>query len=244
MNVRSAAPPNPIPGDDRTTTARIRDAALACFAQDGFRTTSIRAVAERAGVSPALVMHHFRSKAGLRQACDAFVVGYLRTRKREALRAGPSIDPWSLVRPEDDRLPLLAYLARALREPSEAVVALVDELVADTAANLAAGVEAGTVRALDDPRGVAAVLTLWSLGALTLHEHVRRLLGADLTGPMSSIANQRGYTLPAMEVLGYGVVAPAMAERMRAATAAWAGATDTPGGAPPGSPAAPTEEDA
>jgi AcrR family transcriptional regulator len=174
----------------------------------------VRAIAERAGVSPALVIHHFGSKERLRAACDAFVAGFVRERKVEAMKAGPGLDPLALLRDDDDRLPLLAYLARALQDGSPAVAALVDEMVADAEAVLAAGVASGMVRPLDHPRGVAAVLTLWSLGALVLHEHARRVLGTDLTGPMSSAALSAGYTVPAMEILTHGLVAPGMYERL------------------------------
>ena len=215
---RSAKTP-PGPADDRTTAARIRDAAFVTVAEAGFRAATVRAIAERAGVSPALVIHHYGSKQRLREACDAFVTGFVRERKVEAMKAGPGLDPLALLRDDDDRLPLLAYLARALQDGSPAVAALVDEMVADAEAVLAAGVESGTVRPLHHPRGVAAVLTLWSLGALVLHEHVQRILGADLTGPMSSAALSAGYTVPAMEILTHGLIAPGMYERLAAASA-------------------------
>lgn len=47
------------------TAADILDAARACFAERGFDATTVRAVAERAGVDPALVHHYFGSKRGL-----------------------------------------------------------------------------------------------------------------------------------------------------------------------------------
>ena len=210
-----------------STPARIRDAALATFADVGFRAATVRAIAERAGVSPALVMHHFGSKQGLREACDAFVVDYVRERKIQAMAAGPGLDPLSLLRDDDERLPLLGYLGRALQDGSPAATALVDELIADAEAILAAGVASGTVRPLEHPRGVAAVLTLWSLGALVLHEHVRRVLGTDLTGPLGSAVVSSGYTVPAMEILTHGLLAPGMYERLAAAEAAASGSAAT-----------------
>ena len=217
VNMRSASPPgSPSPGDDRSTQARIRDAALACFAEQGFAATTVRTIAARAGVSAALVIHHFGSKARLRTACDTFVSGYVRERKLAAMRAGPGLDPLSLLRSEDDRLPLLAYLARALHDDSPAVAALVDELIEDAETVLAAGVESGAVRALDHPRGVAAVLTLWWLGALVLHDHVERVLGVDLTGPVGASQRHPGYTVPALEILTRGLLAPGMYERLAA----------------------------
>lgn len=233
---------SPSAPDDRHAPARIRDAALATFAQVGFRQATVRTIAERAGVSPALVIHHYRSKERLRDACDEFVTGYVRQRKLEMMAAGPALDPLALLRAEDDRLPLLAYLARALQDGSPRVAALVDELVADAEAVLAAGVASGSVRPLDHPRGVAAVLTLWSLGALALHEHVRRVLGVDLTGPLSDTALNAPYTVPAMELLSRGLLTPAMAERLAGAAQA-AGAQTAPADA--AAPAATeTEEEA
>ena len=63
------------------------------------------------------------------------------------------------------------------------------------------------MRPLDHPHGVAAVLTLWSLGALVLHEHVRRTLGRPHR-PMSTAALSGGYMEPAMEILTHGLIAP------------------------------------
>uniref|UniRef100_UPI0013D78043 TetR/AcrR family transcriptional regulator n=1 Tax=Fodinicola feengrottensis TaxID=435914 RepID=UPI0013D78043 len=53
--------------DDLTARARIRNAALRQFADKGVKGTTIRGVAEAAGVSPALVQHHFGSKEQLRE---------------------------------------------------------------------------------------------------------------------------------------------------------------------------------
>ena len=60
--------------EDLTTRARIRDAAVDLFARDGFAHVTVRRIATEAGVSPALVIHHFGSKEGLRAACDAHVL--------------------------------------------------------------------------------------------------------------------------------------------------------------------------
>ena len=46
----------------------ILDAAVAVFAESGFERATLAGVARRAGVSPALVVHYYRSKAGLFEA--------------------------------------------------------------------------------------------------------------------------------------------------------------------------------
>ena len=49
----------------RRSEATILQAARALFAESGFERTTIRAVAARAGLDPALVMQHYGSKEGL-----------------------------------------------------------------------------------------------------------------------------------------------------------------------------------
>lgn len=64
----------PVQRDDLTAKARIREAALELFAADGVAGTSMRSIAARARVSPSLVVHHYGSKAKLREAVDHAVV--------------------------------------------------------------------------------------------------------------------------------------------------------------------------
>ncbi|MFF5209097.1 TetR/AcrR family transcriptional regulator [Streptosporangium sp. NPDC000396] len=70
-----------LPGD-MTAQARIRNAAIAHFARDGFQKTNLRAVAADVGVSIDLIFHHFGSKDGLRTACDEHVLHVLPGRAR------------------------------------------------------------------------------------------------------------------------------------------------------------------
>ena len=57
--------------EDLTARARIRDAALLHFGEQGFDRATIREIARTAGVSSGLVRHHFGSKQALREACAA-----------------------------------------------------------------------------------------------------------------------------------------------------------------------------
>jgi AcrR family transcriptional regulator len=59
---------------DLTARARLRLAALKLFAEHGFEATSTRAIATEAGVSHALLRHHYGSKEGLRAAVDEDVM--------------------------------------------------------------------------------------------------------------------------------------------------------------------------
>lgn len=197
---------------DRTGRARIRDAAIGCFAANGVAGTSLKTIAGEAGVSPALVVHHFGSKHRLRVACDEYVAATIRQRKQAAMAAGPQFDPLAALRQTGDDPPILRYLARTLGDGSPEVVALIDELVDDAVAYMEDGVRSGVLKPSDDPRGRAIVLTMWSLGALTLHGHLERLLGVDITADPADMA---GYVLPAAEIMGRGVLADGVYERIR-----------------------------
>jgi AcrR family transcriptional regulator len=193
------------PSDDRTTAARIRDAAIECFAEHGVAGTTARKVAEIAGVSPGLVIHHFGSMAGLRAACDTYVVAAIQHQKQEVMTSGPNLDVLaSLRRPELG--PLMGYLARVLADDSPEVANLVDGLVHDAEGYIEQGVESGMIKPTQDPRSRAVLLTIWGLGALVLHEHLDRLLGVDLTDPeilkSPSIASYAG---PIYEMYGKGL---------------------------------------
>jgi AcrR family transcriptional regulator len=78
---------------DLTARARIRGAALARFGTDGIAGTSVRAVAADAGVSP-LVVHHFGSKEGLRQACDDYVLDSIRNGGEAASEIVERTEAW------------------------------------------------------------------------------------------------------------------------------------------------------
>lgn len=60
--------------DDLTAKARIRNAALDLFAEHGERGTSMRAVASAADVTVGLLVHHYGTKDGLREAVESHIV--------------------------------------------------------------------------------------------------------------------------------------------------------------------------
>jgi AcrR family transcriptional regulator len=190
--------------DDRSTAARIRDAAITLFAADGVAATSVRAIAAEAGVSAGLVIHHFGSKDGLRIASDEYVAGLIREVKGSAMAAGAGLDPLAAMRSFSGGPPLARYLAKTLIDGSPHVADLVDEMVSDAVGYIATGVEAGLLIPSDHPKERAAILTLWMLGALVLHEHLERLIGFDITGDLAEDPEESGsaYFGPVAEILG------------------------------------------
>lgn len=170
------------PLDDLTARARIREAALAEFGSRGIAGATIRGIAGRAGVSPALVQHHFGTKDGLRAACDAHVLEYFRAETAAGLDEGRVGEPAFLAAVYASSPPVLRYLARALVDGSPAAATVFDEMVKLTERYLV------DRPGLADARTRAIVYTGMRLGGLVLHEHLSRLLGVNL---LSSDAGPR-----------------------------------------------------
>src|SRR5512146_1869041 len=89
LNMSSVVDPG-----DLTARATIRNAALRLFADRGADAVTVREIATQAGVSPALVLHHFGSKDGLRAEVDAF--------------AAPAFDAIFEAMPTEDVVEMLA----------------------------------------------------------------------------------------------------------------------------------------
>lgn len=189
--------------DELSTRARILSAALVRFAEDGVDRATVRAIAAEADVSPGLIVHHYGSRDGLRAACDAHVRTTIREGKEKALAEGAQIDALQALRMADERLPVMRYLASALAAGGPMAASLFDDLVADAEVYVQRSIDIGLMRPTDDLHATVVVLTTWQLGALVLHQHVARLLGADMTGDMAGIA---AWMRPASRLLADGVM--------------------------------------
>ena len=197
MNVRS------VPFEDATASARIRDAAIARFGAQGYDRTSVREIAADAGVSPALVIHHFGSKEALRHACDDWLATQLIGEKTRvaAPEVAATIREW-LDDPERFR-PYIDYFATMLADGTEGGNRLFDRLVHDTATMLDAGVADGSMRESSDPGMRALIITVHGLAPLLLRDQLARAMGT----PFASSATIRRMTRPMLELYTHGFYA-------------------------------------
>ena len=158
---------------DKTSRARLRDAAILCFARDGFGA-SVRSIATEAGVSAGLIIHHFGSKQALRDNCDSQVLAITRETKQQSIRevtAGKSL--LHRCAAADEQGPLLGYIVRSLQDGGAVASAFIEHLIADAVAYCADGVRAGLLHpSLDEPAR-ARYLTLSAMGALLLEIQLR-----------------------------------------------------------------------
>ncbi|TXK19749.1 TetR family transcriptional regulator [Homoserinibacter sp. GY 40078] len=214
---------------DLTAIARIRDAAVRLFGSQGVERTSVRQIADAAGVSPALVIHHYGSKDALRGACDDWVVEWVARENTEyaSARGASAIALIQQAVADGERYrPLLDYLARMLTADGDRSAALFDRFVDETEAMIAAGVADGTMNRSSDPRIQALIITLNGMSTLVMRAHLERNLG----GGLLDAAGLARLTLPMLELYTDGLYSNSqMLEVARAALGASAagGATTT-----------------
>ncbi|MEU9806431.1 TetR family transcriptional regulator [Mycobacterium sp. NPDC050853] len=154
--------------EDLTATARIRDAAIKLWGEQGFGA-SVRAIAEAAGVSPGLVIHHYGSKEGLRQAVDGYLLEYIRSEKSRTLTSN---DPkvWLDALDEIESFaPMVRYLLHSVQSGGEPGRAFLQRSIHDAEQYLDDGVRAGTIKPSRDPKGRALWVSLTGVGALAIY---------------------------------------------------------------------------
>ncbi len=182
----------PDPGD-LTARATIRNAALRLFADRGPDAVTVREIAAQAGVSPALVLHHFGSKDGLRAEVDAFAAQAFDTifeamppdEVVELLLGGSASGSLAeaFARGFPHGSPLPAYLGRLLLTHDPAGAAVFGRWYATTRRLLEVMVEAGVARPSEDPAVRAAFFLVNDLALILLRTQIAMVIGADPLTP-------------------------------------------------------------
>ncbi|MFD1660662.1 TetR/AcrR family transcriptional regulator [Streptomyces caeni] len=175
--------------DDRTTRAVIRDEALRLFAAHGPETVSVRQIAAVAGVSPALVVHHFGSKEGLRQEVDHHVLGVFEAMLGELTGEGGAelLDPGTgagslgevFARHLPPGSPLPDYLRRLLLSDTDAGRLLFRWLFDLSRTALDGMAAAGLAAPGREPAVRAAFLLGNDLAVFLLRDRLTEVLGVD-----------------------------------------------------------------
>jgi AcrR family transcriptional regulator len=178
---------------DLTARAAIRNAALRLFADRGADAVTVREIATQAGVSPALILHHFGSKDGLRaevdahaaQAFDAIFEAMPADELAEFLAGGAAGGSLAeaFARGFPHGSPLPAYLGRLFLTHDPAGAALFGRWYAMTRRLLDLMVEAGVARPTDDPAVRAAFFLVNDLALILLRTQIATVIGSDPLQP-------------------------------------------------------------
>lgn len=187
----------------RSTRARILDAAIQRFGRDGF-DASLRAIAADAGVSAAAIIKHYGSKEQLHEACDEYVLGFIRDNKRTSMNAddlgAAFMSQMALL---DDYQPIFLYVMRSYMSGGEVARHLIEHMVADAVDYVREAVERGKLVPSRDEEA-----------------RVRYLVGASVGGMLMAVMREdrdlpeldrdfwrrtmHGMALPALEIFTEG----------------------------------------
>jgi AcrR family transcriptional regulator len=189
--------------DDLTAAARIRDAAIEQFGEHGFGV-GLRAIAEAAGVSAALVIHHFGSKDGLRKACDDYVAEEIRSDKSEAMRSANPGTWFAQLAEIESYAPMMAYLVRSMQSGGELAKTLVRRMIDNAEGYLDEGVRAGTLKPSRDPHARARYLAITGAGGFLMYLQMHNT-PTDLRAVLRDYAHDT--VLPALELYTDGLMA-------------------------------------
>lgn len=187
---------------DLTAAARIRDAAIEQFGEHGFGV-GLRAIAEAAGVSAALVIHHFGSKDGLRKACEDFIAETIRGTKSEALRSNDPATWFAQMAEIEEYAPLMAYLVRSMQTGGELANMLWRRMIDNAEEYMEEGVRAGTIKPSRDPQARARYLAITGGGGFLLYIQMHET-PTDLRAVLRDYS--RDMILPALEVYTEGLL--------------------------------------
>lgn len=188
--------------DDLTAAARIRDAAIDQFGQHGF-DVGLRTIAKAAGVSAALLIHHFGSKDGLRKACDDFVAESVRSSKSESLQTSDPAAWFAQMAEIEDFAPQMAYLVRSMQTGGELAKSLWRTMIDNAEKYMDEGVRAGTIKPSRDPKARARFLAMAGGGGFLLYIQMHDT-PTDLRAVLHDYAQDM--VLPALEIYTQGLM--------------------------------------
>ncbi len=187
---------------DLTAAARIRDAAIEQFGEHGFGV-GLRAIAEAAGVSAALVIHHFGSKDGLRKACEDYIAETIRGTKSEALQSNDPATWFAKMAEIEEYAPLMAYLVRSMQAGGGLANMLWRRMIDNAEEYMEEGVRAGTIKPSHDPKARARYLAITGGGGFLLYIQMHET-PTDLRAVLRDYS--REMVLPALEVYSEGLL--------------------------------------
>jgi TetR/AcrR family transcriptional regulator, regulator of cefoperazone and chloramphenicol sensitivity len=169
--------------DDLRAAAVIRETAMRLFAERGAAAVTVREIAAAAGVSAGLVIHHYGSKDGLKEAVDRRAVAFFEEMIGEFGRLGEEGGGASLVELFAGRLDsepaMVDYIRRLLLDGGEAADRLFAMLLDATEAGMRALAAAGVVRPAPDERVRTAFLLCNDLSLVLLRRQIARSVGFD-----------------------------------------------------------------
>jgi AcrR family transcriptional regulator len=165
-----------------TTREQLLKLAVEMFAEKGFADTSLRAIAKRAEVSPALLIHHFGTKDALvKEAISKTLGSWVAGEKAMMLEdESNQLQNWQTLM-EKGATPL-NFFRQVLLAEGEYSQRLFDAAVSESEVLLNQMQSVGRLREISDKQTTALIMAVNGLGSVLLMSQIEKSMG----GPISS----------------------------------------------------------
>ena len=164
-----------------TTREQLLKIAVEMFAENGFAGTSLRSIAKKAGVSPALLIHHFGTKEALIKEAISETLGAWVAGEKAAMLDDESkqLQNWRALM-EKGTTPL-NFFRQVLLAGGEYSQRLFDAAVSESEVLLDQMKQAGRLRDISDKQTTALLMTVSGLGSVLLMSHIEKTMGGSIS---------------------------------------------------------------
>ena len=166
------------------TKERLIDIATKAFSESGFAATSLRSIAKLAGVSPALLVHHFGSRDGLIEQCIMRGLGLWVAEKQSFVDVSLSTALAQWQGAIDKHGPKLQFFRQVLLSGGPAADMLFRRMVQEAEIMIRTEQSKGKMRKTENVSDLALIMTLHGLAPLVLQDQVDSYLGGSFQDPV------------------------------------------------------------
>lgn len=160
---------------------RLIEVAAGVFAREGFSGTSLRMIAVEAGVSAALLVHHFGSKQKLIEETIAVTLGEWMAEKDHLIELPLSEALAQWPQTAEGGKQKLAFFKQVMLAGGKPAQLLLLRMQQETKQRLAAMSAAGSMRSLEDLETGSLLMAIYGLAPLLMSDTIKKILGGDIT---------------------------------------------------------------
>ena len=159
------------------------EVATRVFAREGFTGTSLRMIAVEAGVSAALLVHHFGSKQRLIEETIETTLGeWMREKDHLAeLPFSEALSQWPQT--AQDGHQKLAFFKQVMLSGGKPAQLLLERMHFEAKERLTMMTKTGVMRDVADIETAALLLAVYGMAPLILSDSIKKILGGEVTDP-------------------------------------------------------------
>ena len=162
------------------------EVAVNVLAREGFAGSSLRMIAVEAGVSPALLVHHFGSRQGLIEEAINKTLGEWLDAKDDLTAAGltEALKQWPEV--AEDGQTKLQFFKQLMVAGGKPAQHLFERMVFEAKSRLEVFQNQGLMKPMSDVESAAVLMASYALAPLLMGEQIKKVLGGDFFDPKVS----------------------------------------------------------